>query len=51
VDDPRHEGKCLVCHRGGGKPGKTLSVGSARAVQAHLNHGDRVGACTKSRDR
>ena len=43
--DPRHRGKCLVCHRAG-KSGKTLSVGE-HAVRAHLHHGDRAGACTK----
>ncbi len=46
VDDPAHAGKCLICHgRAAAKSGKTLSVGSERAVQAHLDHGDRVGAC------
>ncbi len=50
VDDPRHEGKCLICHRVARKSGKTLSVGSERAVRAHLQHGDPVGACTRSRN-
>ena len=39
----------LVCHSKG-KSEKTLHVGSERAVQAHLNHGDRLGACRKSRE-
>jgi outer membrane protein assembly factor BamB len=51
VHDPRHAGKCLICHRARGrsKSGKTLSVGSERAAQAHLNHGDHAGACVESR--
>jgi hypothetical protein len=39
----------LVCHSKG-KSEKTLHVGSDRAVQAHLNHGDRLGACRKSKE-
>jgi hypothetical protein len=49
ADDPQHEGKCLICHRASGKSGETLSVGSERAVRAHLDHDDQVGACTGSK--
>ncbi len=35
-----HYDKVTVCHNG-----NTLSV-SASAIQAHLNHGDRLGSCT-----
>ena len=41
--------KVTICHRTGSKKhsGHTITVSSA-AVQAHLKHGDHLGACTGS---
>lgn len=43
VDD---EGKAIICHIPPGNPGNahTITIGLP-AVQAHLNHGDTLGAC------
>ncbi|HIG76327.1 MAG TPA: hypothetical protein EYQ24_17650 [Bacteroidetes bacterium] len=37
----RSEGKVALCHRG-----RTIRV-NGNAVRAHLNHGDRRGACRR----
>jgi hypothetical protein len=40
VPEPQQDNKTAVCHKGK----KTLYVGDS-AVDAHLKHGDYVGAC------
>ena len=43
----QYQSRVTICHRTGSKkhPGHTITVSSA-AVNAHLKHGDHLGACT-----
>ena len=43
-EDEQEEGAVTLCHKAGSKKPKTISVGED-AVEAHLAHGDTVGAC------
>jgi hypothetical protein len=43
-EDEQEEGTVTLCHKAGAKKPKTISVGEA-AVDAHLAHGDTIGAC------
>ena len=46
VDGGNGQDRYVICHKG--KNTRTLP---ASAVEAHLNHGDRFGACRGDRDR
>jgi hypothetical protein len=43
----QYQSRVTICHRTGSRkhPGHTITISSA-AVQAHLKHGDHLGACT-----
>jgi hypothetical protein len=43
-EDEQEEGAVTLCHKAGSKKPKTISVGED-AVEAHLAHGDTIGAC------
>ena len=43
-EDEQEEGTVTLCHKAGSKKPKTISVGED-AVEAHLSHGDTIGAC------
>lgn len=43
-EDEQEDGKVTLCHKAGSKRPKTISVGEG-AVEAHLAHGDTIGAC------
>jgi hypothetical protein len=43
-EDEQEEGTVTLCHKAGSKKTKTISVGED-AVEAHLGHGDTIGAC------
>ena len=43
-EDEQEEGAVTLCHKAGSKKPKIISVGED-AVEAHLSHGDTVGAC------
>jgi len=44
AQQPTDETGVTVCHKAGTPHAKTITV-SATSVDAHLNHGDTLGAC------